>query len=255
MVINQNAVSCKNYGVSDDVSRKYSYADVAGARYSCPILEYLACERDRSLEGSTYVHSPPFYRQGPTIATLITQYGVGHSIEENTYAQKLLRTCPQESFTNRLRQDTTENRITYFNRSLFKLSVRMKSDEFDHVKTVVIPVGIGRRGKADEVWLTRYLPIISIFAEDIDKSGKECGLICNESYLKFLERKSQEWDINSNVKKCFMKIKDLPIMPLNDLCLNDGINENLLESVCETQCENYITEGRNSSDSVHQYYV
>ena len=45
--------------------------------------------------------------------------GLGNPYEENKLAQKIVRNCEQESSAHHLCMDTIEDRLTYFNRSVF----------------------------------------------------------------------------------------------------------------------------------------
>ena len=154
LVRNTTAIGCKNYGISSDLVKKYSYSDIAGLRCIDTDLRYIAREQDRSEEGTCYIHSPPLYSKGPRIATLITQYGLRNPYEENKLAQKIVINCEQESFAHHLRVDMIENRLTYFNRSVFLLGRMMKQIEYINIMKIILPIGIGR-GSVDEIWLNR----------------------------------------------------------------------------------------------------
>ena len=95
-----NAVRCKNYGLIADLVEKYPYCDIAGFCYMDVDVRYVAMEQDRSEEGTYYINSPPLYRKGPKIATLVTQYGLGKPYKKNKLSQKIVRNCAQESFTH-----------------------------------------------------------------------------------------------------------------------------------------------------------
>lgn len=214
----QNSVSCKNFGSTYDVVQKYNYANIAGLRYSCPVMKYFATLEDRSPEGDVYINTPPIYTTGPAIATLITQYGIGREIEENNIAQKLVKSCSDMMITSRLSADTLLNRLRYFNKAIYNLATQMKKPEYDHIKKFIIPAGIARRGRVDELWLTKYIPIISAFASDMNKYGKEVIIVINEEYLNTLENRFK--DSNEISKPYFECLKDLTVLSESDLSLD-----------------------------------
>ena len=223
IVVPQNAVSCHNYGCTYDIVRKYSYANVAGLRRPCPVTKCYSVLEDRSPEGCIYIKSLPIYTNGPTVATLITQYGMGKHIEANDFARKLVKNCSDLTITPRLANDTLENRVSFFNTAMYKLAVQMRESEYDSIKHIIIPVGIGRRGRVDGIWLTKYSAVISAFAKDMLHQGKEVVLVINESYLNVLKKRYENLD---NVESVFFnKLNELPMMteinPLPTLSFQD----------------------------------
>lgn len=236
LLTTQNSVSCKNFGTAYDIVQKYNYANVAGLRYSDPDMSSYATLEDRSPEGNVHINNPPVYSEGPSIATLITQYGIGREIEENNIAQRLVKQCPHVSITSRLSADTRRNRLFYFNKALFNLGVQMKRPEHSHIKKFIIPAGIARRGRVDELWLSKYLPLISNFAGDMYKHGKEVVIVINEKYLSLLEKQYE--DCKSISKDYFQQLKDLPVLSECDLSLDITLpfsNEDEGEDVPDTQ--------------------
>ena len=212
IVIPSNSITCKNFGIVRDVVQKYPYGDVAGLRYSHTTWGNIAVLEDRSPEGSVHINQPPIYRrEGATIATIITQYGMGECVEENVRAKQIVETSDDILYTSRLKCDTLQNRIIYFDNSLFNLSRQLKKPEFDHIRQVVIPAGIGRRGKMDNIWLTRYFPIITNFALDIYQCGKMCIILTSDDYLKFTENRIRK-TCNDTLNTCIDKLKELSIV-------------------------------------------
>ena len=126
IVVSTNSITCKNFGMVRDIVQKYPYADVAGLSYSHPGWGDTAVLEDRSPEGSVYINQPPIYQHGATVATIISQYGIGECVEENTRAKEIIEKSADILYTSRLRHDTLQNRITYFDKSLFKLSLQLK---------------------------------------------------------------------------------------------------------------------------------
>ena len=163
LVVNQNSISLKNFGRCSTLAEKYTYGDVAGTRKSCPHRRFCCREEDQSQEGDVHLKSPPLYTEGPAIATLITQFGIGGPIEENDVGKNIMKRnkTTDKKFNSRLAADTLKNRVGYFNRSIYALKNRVTRSEFDHIKKIIIPAGIARSGEVDDIWLRNYFPIIS----------------------------------------------------------------------------------------------
>ena len=77
--------------------------------------------------------------------------------------------------------DTIENRVTYFDRSLFLLGRMMKQIEYINIKKII---GLGG---VDEIWLHRYYDIISKFIEEMNFYGKNCYFLVKKSYFKAID--------------------------------------------------------------------
>ena len=211
IVVSSSSVTCKNFGLTRDVVQKYPYADVAGNRRPPCTWYNTAMLEDRSPEGSVYINQPPIYRSGPTVATLITQYGVGKPVEENPYAKQIIERSGDVLYTSRLENDSLQNRIIYFDKCLLKLASYLKNSEFNHIKRVIIPAGIGRQGKMDNIWLTEYLPILGNFAGDIQQMSKQCIVLTSDEYLKFTENRVKNTQ-NENLINCVKQLTNLRIV-------------------------------------------
>ena len=209
LVHTTNSIGCKNYGNSSKLVEKYPYCDIAGLRCMDTDLKYIAREQDRSEEGTCHIHSPPLYSKGPKIGTLITQYGLGSPYEENKITQKIIRKCEDTSLIHHLRMDTIENRISYFNRSLFFLATLLKKEEYFEIKKIILPIGIGR-GVVDDIWLKKYYNIITKFVYEMNFYGKKCYILVKKSHFK---------DINNYVKN---NCSDVGISILEDLNQHHG---------------------------------
>ena len=168
-------------------------------------LKSNAKEQDRNEEGTCHIHSPPLYSKGPKIATLITQYGLGSPYEVNKITQKIIRKCEETSLIHHLRMDTIENRLSYFNRSLFFLaSLLKKKKEYFEIKKIILPICIGR-GVVDDIWLKKYYIIITKFVYEMNFYGKKCYNLVKKSHFK---------TINNYVKN---NCSDVAISILEDL--------------------------------------
>ena len=108
IVLNQNSLTYRNFGRCDYVVEKYPYGDVAGLRKPDKHMKmYARCE-DRSIEGDCIINSPPHYVNGPTIATLITQFGIGRPFEHNNIAQKIVKNNRNKDLVTHLKKDSDE---------------------------------------------------------------------------------------------------------------------------------------------------
>ena len=112
-------------------------------------------------------------------------------MRENKLSQKIVRSCEEESLTHHLRMDTIDNRLIYFNRSLFFIATLMKQGEYIEVKKIILLIGISR-GAVDEIWLNRYYNIITKFIHEMNFYGKKCYFLVKKTYFKA---------INNYVKK------------------------------------------------------
>ena len=242
LAVMQNCISLHNYGATQDVVDKYKYSDVAGLRYSCPDQQYFARYEDRDREGNVHINTPPIYTAGPVIATMITQYGIGRAIEENPIGQKMLRKCTDATITDMLEGDTVENRINNFNKCLYKLSTRLARPEYVHVKKVILPAGIGRSG-VDDIWLNRYLPILSAFADDLFSRGMEVILVINRTYLNYLDRRYTGAD--EKMRERFEAFKNMPMISRDEVNLDMTL----------TYGENDEEGGADVPDNVSRYIL
>ena len=202
-----NAVTCKNFGYMKDIASNYPYADVARRRYTKPGCSY-SCVRDRGVVGSAFLNKPPHeeYSNLPLIATLITQYGIGKSIEANEYAKKAVQYSLDIHHVNNLRNDTEERRLSNFTKSLNQLKYLLSSGECDYIQYVIFPLGIGRSGRIDEIWLAYYLPGILAFSKEIQ--GKTVCFAVNEEVFVNLDHKYK----NSTVANLLASLKELEIL-------------------------------------------
>ena len=213
-----NAVSCKNYGLAKDVVSLYPYADVAGIRYTKPGVSY-ACQRDRGTTGTVILNDPPSeeHTDDPVVATLITQYGIGDSIETNLYARNSVQYSLDLHHVNNLREDTEDKRLTDFCSSMKELKEKLSKCEFDHIEYVLLPLGIGRRGKIDKMWLAYYLPCIFTFSHELE--GKTVCFVANENVFSSLDVKFKGNVVMSNLLK---PLKELQVMNNFFNCTENG---------------------------------
>ena len=247
LVLSINSIGCKNYGMNSDVVHKYPYSDIVGQRYNDLDLKCIAKEEDRSREGCCIVSPPPLYRKGPLVASIVSQYGLGKPFDQNKMSQKIVRNCPQESFRQHLRQDTTDNRTLYFHAGLQKLANAIIHKIYPDVDKVIFPIGIGRRS-VDETWLCRYYELLKKFSRDIKPYGVRCYIAVRKSYLYAIERYVNK-HCSDVAKEKFIKMKCLQWKDIDEKWFNEILSKkevNLYENIqrCNTLRSNDRVEGR-----------
>ena len=228
IVIYQNCVSYKNYGRSQYVVEKYPYGDVAGRRKPCDFLKSISRVEDRGHMGDCIINGPPEDVQGPTIATLMTQFGIGRPLETNNIAQKIVENSKNLNLVYRLKNDTSEGRQLSFSHSMFKLTFSLARINKDHIKNIVIPVGIGKSGSIDDVWLTKYLPVIHKFSNEMKEFDKRVILISSEEVQNCLHQKYS--DRSDEVAQYYRSLfVNLPLVHRYEFLCNDVTNHQDLE--------------------------
>ena len=208
LVTATNAITCKNFGHLKNLVSIYPYADIAGLRYTKPGCSY-SCTRDRGVPGTTIINTPPQQQQAdhPTIATIISQYGIGKPIETNDYAKRCVNYSRDEHHVRNLRNDTLDQRVLYFNSALNKLKQQLNFSEFNHIEYVMFPLGIARSGFIDEIWLTYYLPALISFSNELN--GKTVCFVANEQIFSSLDNLFNRDD---KLALLFMPLKQLEIL-------------------------------------------
>lgn len=224
LVVATNCVTCRNYGVVADVIRAYPYAELAGFRYSRTGASY-ACPRDRGIEGSAIVKRPENITSWecndevdlPTIATLLTQYGIGAPIEENEYAQKSVAYSKDEDHADRLARDSKQMRFNHFFSSVKKLKEELSKSSYDYVKYVIFPAGIGQSGRVNTTWLNQYLPVLATFSDEMSKIGKICCVAIMKKNLSLLEERCVE---DLYMKNLLAKFKSFEVLDETSSLIN-----------------------------------
>ena len=181
-----NAITCKNFGLAKYISDTYPYVNVASLRYSNG--RGIAQRSDRGVEGSIIIEGPADYQINlPSIATLITQYGIGKPFEVNEVSAKVARFTKDTDHACRLQLDTTLNRVKKFEDCLLNLRSDMGKEKFKDIKVILIPVGIACGGVMNIDWVDYYLPLIHNFARSVETIDKKVLLIINDSHKEKLE--------------------------------------------------------------------
>ena len=194
IVLNQNSLSYKNFGRCYDIVEKYPYGDVAGLRTPDKFMKSYARYEDFGQEGECVIKSPPHYAEAPTIATLITQFGIGRPIEDNNIAKKIVKNHRNQDLVNRLSRDTCERRGYLFDHAMFRLGFLLSSLSRDHIKNIIIPAGIARCGQVDDIWLTKYLPAIHKFSIDMEKLNKRVIILLSRNHVEKLKEEFKNRD-------------------------------------------------------------
>lgn len=214
IVVNQNSLSYKNFGRCLEIILKYPYGDVAGLRKPDPILKLYSCLEGRDEEGDCIFKSPPHYKEGPTIATLITQFGIGRPFEENNVSSKVIEKSQDQDLVERLKRDTRQRRLTLFNKAMFKLGFLLSSTSRDFIKNIIIPTGIGRSGSLDDVWIRDFLPVIHRFSLEMSRLDKRVVLLLKDTVRNFASRDfKNRTNVDPNLFRQFKTlIHDLPCL-------------------------------------------
>lgn len=184
LVTSTNSVTCLNFGAAKDLAAIYEYGDIAGKRYRKNGTQ-IAVFRDRSEEGSIYFEKPPGFPKCnlPTISTIITQYGIGESVENNPIAKESAMNTYDKDHASRLLKDTMENRLTQFRECLIKLKDELVKPENDFIKLILIPAGIGRSGKIDKIWFEYYQTSVFAFSVIMNVHHKTVAILVDKDRL------------------------------------------------------------------------
>ena len=180
-----NAIACKNFGLVKCIAETYPYGNVAGLRYSND--RGISQRSNRGVEGTAIVDMPADHHNLPTIATLITQYGIGKPFESNEISEKVAKYTKDADHATRLQSDTRLNRIKKFDDCLLNLRSDLGSAEYKDIKVILIPVGIGCGGVMNIDWVDYYLPLIDNFSRSVEAINKKVLLIINNSHKEKLE--------------------------------------------------------------------
>ena len=184
IVLNQNSISYKNFGRCKDIIEKYPYGNVAGLRKPDETIKIYSRYEDCDQEGECIIKSPPYYVESPTIATLITQFGIGRPVEDNNITKNIIKNLQNQDLVNRLSRDSCERRRHLFGRAIFRLGFLLSSPTRDHIKNIIIPAGIARRGQVDDIWLTEYLPPIHKLSIDMEKLHKRVIILISQNHVE-----------------------------------------------------------------------
>ena len=202
---------------------------MVGLRYTKPLASY-SCARDRGILRATVIKAKSQQDKSdlPVIATMITQYGIGKPVHCNDYAKNTILYSRDTDHVNQLSNDTIDQRITFFKSSLNMLKHQLNCSEFKHIEFVMFPLGIGRSGFIDDIWLTHYLSALFTFSNDLN--GRTVCLVVREELFSILEDICKR---NNNLDSLFIQVKQLEI-------LQDFTNSSKADALTEfLQLSNY----------------
>ena len=213
LLVPQNCIALNNHGIAYDIVNKYAYSNIVRYRYSDPNVSYLADVNSRSDLGSVQLSTPPHYISGPIIANCFVQYGFRRPYDENVKLRSVINNFQEESLRENIKSDTSTQRVQNFKTVMSEISEKLV--ELQNISSVLIPIGIGRRGKVDEMWITHYLPIIADFSKKVKALSKDVVLVVNQSYLRYLERQYRNHSV-PYIRKAFDAIATLPLFNVED---------------------------------------
>ena len=90
-------------------------------------------------------------------------------------------------------------RLSNFTSLLNELKTTLCSSEFNHIQRVIFTVGMGRRGRIDELWLAYYLP--SILSVSREFKNKAVCIVVNKEVFSKLEVKYKGNAVMTNLLK------------------------------------------------------
>lgn len=169
-----NATAYKTSGIAKDLVEIYPYANLFEDRKQLYNLNRtIWC--DRPTVGSVIVKEPPIKSNYPYVVGLVTQFGLGDSVDYNAVAKYFVGNSKDMHYVNGLMSDTQENRRDYFKKCLSQLADYIMQNR--NIKKVIFPTGIGRRGRMDHEWRTQYEPELKNFAHHLDLNDIEVVLL------------------------------------------------------------------------------
>ena len=184
LVTSTNSVTCINFGVAKDIAMKYPYGAIVGKRRK-KTNKAIAIIEDREEEGSVCVREPQTDESDlPTVATLITQYGIGKSIEYNNIAKSEVNISYDQDHVKRLLSDKMSNRFEYFRKSIAALTSELTKVSYDHIRIVAYPAGIGIAGVVDDILLEKYLTVIRASAATLAIHGIMTCIVSNKDAIE-----------------------------------------------------------------------
>ena len=172
-----NATSYNASGIAKDLAETYTYANLFGDRKRLFNLNR-AIWCDRPSVSTLVVREPPPRSKYPYVVGLVTQFGPGESVEYNSTAKYCIDNSKDVHYVNGLTVDTKENRRESFKECLKNLADFVLRNRT--ISRVVIPRGIGRRGKMDHEWRSKYLIPLRDLAYKLDLNNIEVLLLEQE---------------------------------------------------------------------------
>ena len=156
-----NSVGCDAFGIVKDLHELYPHEHVYSRRTRLYHLSR-AVQGSRDTPGNLIVQPPPEGENLPHLIACVVQYGWGDAIDGNLKARRAVETSQDLHYVEGLKEDTCENRLRYFKTCLKKLTTLAMGHK--EVEKIIIPEGMGCRGKAGDEWRKHYLPAIEALA-------------------------------------------------------------------------------------------
>lgn len=181
LVVAINATSFKLTGIAKDLSDLYGHANLFEGRKQLYNLNRVV-KSDRADVGSLVIKEPPAGSNYPFVVGLISQFGPGEAVEYNEVAKYLVDCSRDKHYVGGLILDTECYRREYFKRCLRNLSDYVLQNK--SIRRIILPSGIGRRGKVDYEWKTFYLREIKCFAQHMDLNSIKVVLLEREEVIE-----------------------------------------------------------------------
>ena len=173
LVTSINATSIKLSGIAKDLAETYPHGNLFEDRKQLYTLNR-SVSSDRPCVGTIVAHEPPPKSNYPHIVGLVTQFGPGEYVENNSTAKYYVENSRDMHYVNGLMSDTKENRRENFNKCLLHLADYALMNT--SIKKIVFPEGLGRRGKVDKEWRLFYLAELKNLVRRLESSNIEIML-------------------------------------------------------------------------------
>lgn len=169
-----NSIACDAFGIARDLANSYTYENSYTRRKRLYALKR-AEVNTRDEPGSILLQAPPEGVNSPYLIACVTQFNYGPPIDYNTYAQHAVENSRDLHYVKGLSADTTMNRREYFQSCMKKIATTLMAHP--EAERVLIPEGMGCRGKSDEEWKQYYLPNIHALASRLQPFGVEVIIV------------------------------------------------------------------------------
>ena len=161
-----NSIMCKPFGVCKALHDKYAHEDAVTSRRSLTFVSR-ARRIDRDMPGEIILQRSPD-ETSPHLIALVTQFGYGDPYNDDVDENKKLAASTDYHYVNERKEDTEDNRLKHFQACIKKIIIfALGCEDLD---TIVLPNGIGNRGLCNNLWKTKYLPVIQNMASRLQMS-------------------------------------------------------------------------------------
>ncbi len=182
IVYQVNAISCEPYGIVKDLHECYPHEGVIASRRPLTFVAR-AIKEHRDVPGEIIIQPPSMEEdygedareELPTLVAVVSQFGWGPAFEGTEAAVCKLEMSKDGHYVEGMKKDTEDCRLQYFKQCMKKLLNFVLG--CDTLKQVIIPAGLGRRGRPDNVWKLAYLPSIQALATRLSAVGKSVTLL------------------------------------------------------------------------------